>query len=488
MEQQLIYGISDKPKFGKMIVFAFQQIIAIMAATLLVPMIVSQTGLIVDPSAALFGAGVGTFVYLMFTKMKSPVFLGSSFTFIGALSTAALQGYGYFGLIIGVCFAGLVYVVIAILIKFIGSKWINKLLPPVVIAPIITLIGLSLSGTATGWMATNGGLADNYSLITILCGLVTFFAIVITSTKGSKEMKLIPFIIGIGAGYVFAILISVIGMVAKIPALVVVDFTPFAQAFGTFSIESIFRIPNFTIVRAFQTAGEYAPIDATMLGNLALLFVPIAVVELAQHISDHKILSNVVGSDLLESPGLARTLLGDGVGSMAGSLFAGCANTTYGESIGCVAITKNAATVTILTSAFGCMLLSLFTPFVVIINTIPKAVMGGACIALYGFIAVSGLQLLSKVNLSDSRNLYVVASILVIGIGGLTLDFGVNPLTGKPLLSIASLATALIVGILVNTVVRTGKSGKADKKQDGISDYVGVSKEVFEEKKTLNKE
>ena len=206
---KLIYDIGDRPKFSQTLLFALQQMIAIMAATLLVPILISSYGLEADPAAALFGAGIGTIVYILFTKRKSPVFLGSSFTFLGAYSASVGLNYGYWGIIIGVAFAGLVYVVIALVIKLAGSAWVNKLMPAVIIGPIVALIGLSLSGTATSWAMGNGAAAvvygDSYNWVSIICALFTFFAIVLVSVKGSKNMKLIPFIIGIGAGYLLAL-------------------------------------------------------------------------------------------------------------------------------------------------------------------------------------------------------------------------------------------------------------------------------------------
>lgn len=454
---QLTYGIKDRPKFGKNLVFAFQQMIAIMAATLLVPILVSSVGLKCDPAAALFGAGAGSIVYLLFTRFKSPVFLGSSFTFLGALQAAATQNYGYWGLIIGVAFAGLVYVIIALVIKFVGAGWIKKLLPHVIIGPVLAIIGLSLSGTAGSWMMTNGG--ANYSLWYILVGLVTFIAIVIASVKGKGMVKLIPFIVGIGAGLVFAIIITLFGYIndsAFCMNMRIVDFTPIKECFSPIRFQSFFDYPKFTFLEAIRTNGQYT-LDGAAVGNLAVLFVPIAVVELAQHISDHENLSNIVEKDLLEDPGLHNTLLGDGVGSIVGSLFGGCANTTYGESISCVALSKDASTSTILLTGVMCMVVSFISPFVAIINMLPKCVMGGACIAMYGFISVSGLQMLKDVDLSDNRNLYPVAAILVIGIGGVVLNFGKNALTGGALIQVTSLALAMFVGIIVNAITHSGK-------------------------------
>ncbi|MDE7373383.1 MAG: hypothetical protein K2N18_04900, partial [Clostridia bacterium] len=398
---------------------------------------------------------------MLFTKFKSPVFLGSSFTFLGSLCAVATQNYGYWGLIIGVVFAALVYVIIAVIIKFAGSKWIHKLLPAVVIGPILAIIGLSLSGTAGSWVMSNG--LDNnttvaiegYNLWAVVVGLFTFFMIVVASVKGKKTAKMIPFIIGIGAGFVLALLITGFGYINDSPTCMdmrLVKWTAFQECFGNVTIESFLTYPRFTFIQGIQDSvhGVTRALDGAAVGNIALLFIPIAVVELAQHISDHKNISNIIGKDVLTDPGLHRTLLGDGVGSAVGAFFGGCANTTYGESIGCVALTGNASTSTILIAAIGCMVISFFSPFVALINTLPKSVIGGACIALYGFISVSGLNMLRDVDLNDHKNLYPVAAILVIGVGGITLDFGYNKLTDGPAVQITALAVALIVGVLIN--------------------------------------
>lgn len=480
---QLIYGVSDKPKFSQTIVFAFQQMIAIMAATLLVPMLMSGYGLECDPAAALFGAGAGTIVYLLFTKRKSPVFLGSSFTFLGAYSAVIGMNYGYLGVLIGVGFAGLVYVAIALIIKLVGSNWVNKIMPPVIIGPIVAIIGLSLSGTATSWISNNG--TDTYSLLNILIGIVTFLAIAFVSIRGTKTMKLIPFIIGIGVGYVFALILTIIGNAANVETLKIMDLSGFKSTFvDNFGFTSFLDYPKFTFLKVIQTASEN-PLNAAAVGNIAITFIPIGVVELAQHIADHKNLSNIIEQDLITDPGLSRTLLGDGVGSIVGGIFGGCANTTYGESIGCVAITKNASIVTIATAAAGCMILSFFTPFVVVINSIPKCVMGGACVAMYGFIAVSGLQMLKQVDLSDNANLYVVCAIFVIGIGGLSLNFGKNSITGGALIQVTSLATALIVGLITKVIV--SKKQPAENDKNGFIESADHSKDNAKENEDIGK-
>ncbi len=444
---KLIYGVKDKPKFGQLIVFAIQQLLAIMAATLVVPVIIGNG---MSPAAALFGAGVGTLVYLLFTKFRSPVFLGSSFAFLGsmgaafagAVSTAA----GYVGLIIGAIFAGLVYVVIAIIVKIAGVNWINKLMPAAVIGPTVAIIGLSLAGNAIGDLQ-KGGVSTANPLICVLIGLITLAIVIICATYGKKMTRLIPFILGILGGYAVATIFTVIGNVAEIDALKVIDFTKITALWANgVNVETFLTLPGFTFVGALE--GVKA-IDGAYIATLAVAYLPVAFVVFAEHIADHKNISSIIEQDLLEDPGLPRTLLGDGVGSMVGAFFGGCPNTTYGESVGCVAITGNASVYTIVTAAVMAMLISFIAPFVAFVNSIPSCVMGGVCMALYGFIAVSGLKMVQKVDLNQNKNLFVVAVILISGIGGLTLNFGK--------ITITAVACALILGILVNLLVSKAK-------------------------------
>ena len=445
----LIYGIKDKPKFVQLIVFALQQMLAIMAATLVVPVLVNANGvqnLEMDIAAALLGAGMGTGVYIAFTKAKSPVFHGSSFAFLSAMYSAT--AFGYFGIIVGAILAGLVYVVIAIAIKAFGTRWIDKLMPPIIIGPTVAIIGLSLAGSAISDLTnvTSG----SYSLIHILCGLVTLLVVVVCSTFGKKMAKLNPFIIGILSGYVFAGILTIIGNATNCDALKVLDVSALT-ALDFSSIDGWIHVPQFAFLKAAQETFDWAN-----LGAIAVLYMPVAFVVFAEHIADHKNLSSIIGQDLVSGePGLARTLLGDGVGSMVGAFFGSCPNTTYGESIGCVAITRNASVITIATAALGCVVLSFFAPFVAFVNSIPGCVMGGVCITLYGFIAVSGLRMFKHIDLDKNRNLFVVATILITGIGGLTLKFGQ--------ITITNIATALILGILVNTVLSIGEK-RSDKK------------------------
>ena len=448
---KLIYNVKDKPKFGRLVVFAIQQMLAILAATIAVPAIVGNG---MTAAAAMFGAGIGTIVYLLFTKFRSPVFLGSSFAFIGSMSAAfggalSMQA-GYAGLIIGAIFAGLVYVVIALIVKVAGVKWIDKLMPPVVIGPTVAIIGLSLAGNAISDAATNGGSEVTSPYVSLICALVTFFVVVLCSTYGKKMVKLIPFILGILAGYATALIFTLIGNAAGIDALKVIDFAPFAAMVdGGVGLQTFFALPEFTFVKALEGLKD---VDGTFIATVAVAYVPVAFVVFAEHIADHKNLSSVIEHELLEDPGLHRTLLGDGVGSIAGALFGGCPNTTYGESVACVAITGNASVSTIFAAAIGTMIASFFSPLVAFIDSIPSCVMGGVCITLYGFIAVSGLKMIQKVDLEENHNLFVVSAILIAGIGGLTVTFGKVTLT--------SVACALILGIVTNLVLGGKKKSK----------------------------
>ena len=440
---KLVYDVHQTPPLKKNLVFALQQLLAIMAATLLVPVLVDPAGTYMSQPAALCGAGFGTLFYLLVTQKKSPAFLGSSFAFIAPLSGAV--AFGFMGIFLGAVFAGLVYAIIALIIHKTGSAWVNKLLPPVVIGPTVALIGLSLCGSAVNNIANTAVSADNYSLVHILIGIIAFLITVYASVKGSKNMKLIPFVIGILSAYIIALVLTFIGKAAGIEALQIVNLAAF-EGMG------LFRVPQFIFVGMFKEGFSKFSGFGDVL-NIFMLFAPVAFVVLAEHIADHKNLGSIIGRDLITDPGLDRTLVGDGVGSIIGSLFGGCPNTTYGESVGCVAITGNASVSTICIAAVYCILLSFFHPFVAFVNSIPSCITGGVCIALYGFIAVSGLKMLQPVDLGDNRNLFVVAAILVCGIGGLTLKFGP--------LEISSIATALILGIIVNVVFNRRDNEKA---------------------------
>ena len=436
----LIYGIKDKPKFGKVVLFALQQLLAIIAATIAVPAIVGHN---LSASAALFGAGIGSIVYLLFTKSSSPVFLGSSFAFLpsmfsafaGAATLGLTEQAGYWGLIIGALMAGLVYVIIAIIVKFCGVNWISKLMPPVIIGPTVAIIGLSLSGNAVGDLMKSSSEGGSV-YICLTCGLVTLAVTMLCSTYGKKMGRLIPFIIGILAGYLCATFFALLGKALNNPEMVVINYSALKNC-------GVFALPKFT----FMLGGSegLSAVTGKYLIAIFAAYVPVAFVVFAEHLADHKNLSSIVGQDLLQEPGLTRTLLGDGVGSIAGAFFGGCPNTTYGESIACVAITRNASTISIWGCAFACILFSMISPLVAFLETIPSCVMGGVCIALYGFIAVSGFKIFQTVDLNKNRNLFVASVIFITGVGGMVVSFGA--------VEIRTVACALILGILTNLML-----------------------------------
>lgn len=449
----LTYNTQDKPKFGQILVFALQQLLAILAATICVP---AQAGMEYGQSAALLGAGVGTIVYLLFTKFKSPIFLGSSFAFIpsmtvafaGALTGAYTAQVGYAALVVGAVFAALVYVIIALVVKFCGTAWIAKVMPPVVIGPTVSIIGLGLASTAVqevfSWaVAVPVGSSSFYQMdanawVSLACALVALFVVVICSVFGKKTLKLIPFVVGIAAGYALATVFTLIGNATGNAALCLIDFEMFKE---------MQWVPKIVFIEA---AKGFSGLDGKMIATLAVAYIPVAFVAFAEHLADHKNLSTIIEADLLKDPGLHRTLLGDGIGSFAGALFGGCPNTTYGESIACTAVTGNASVITILATAILAIVASFFGPFVTFLASIPTCVMGGVCFTLYGFIAVSGLKMLQPVDLNDNRNLFTASVILIGGIGGLAISIGSDPLTS---IRITNVAFALILGIIVNAVL-----------------------------------
>ena len=455
MSKNLIYSIKDRPKFNKLIVFALQQLLAVIAATIAVPTLIGNG---MSISAALFGAGVGTIVYQLFTKFRSPVFLGSSFAFMDSMAAAfagaATASLGFLGIIVGAFLAGLVYVLISVGVKFSGIDWINKLMPPVVIGPTVALIGLSLAGSAVEHVFSDGPRTESGAFImstnlwlSLICAMLTLVVVVLCSTYGKKMTKLIPFIIGVLSGYALALIFTVIGYVANVDAMKIIDFTPFTSLVADgVSFKTFISVPEFSFIKAIDGIKDF---ELSYLATVAVAYIPVAFVVFAEHIADHKNLSTIIEEDLLENPGLNRTLLGDGVGSVAGAIFGGCPNTTYGESVGCIAITRNASVVTITTTAILSIFVSFVSPFVAFLDSIPECVMGGVCITLYGFIAVSGLKMIQKVDFEDHANLFTVSAILITGIGGMSMAIGKVVIT--------AIASALIIGILMNILLNKFK-------------------------------
>lgn len=445
MKNDLLYQVDQTPPFWKNIAFALQQVLAIITATILVPIIADKTGVYLSQSAALIGAGVGTLIYLLCTKFKSPVFLGSSFAFITPLTASV--AYGYFGILLGSIFAGAVYLILALVIKFAGSNWINKIMPPVIIGPIVALIGFDLSESAINNLMS---VSTGYNIVGILVGVVTFLVVVLISVKGNKRIKMFPFIIGMLSGYLIACVFTIIGNLTNCEILKLVDFSAFSKI-GDFKN----WLPNFTFIGAIKEG--FAKIGG--VGDVVSIFIaftPIALVSFAEHIADHKNISSIINNDLFINPGLHRTLIGDGLGSIIGAFFGGCPNTTYGESIGCVALSKNASTKTILTASIMCVIIAFFYPAIAFFETIPTCVIGGICVALYGFISVSGFRMFKDVDLNDTKNLFIVSAIFIAGIGGLELRFGAVKIT--------NIACALVLGIIVNLLLSSRK------KRNNISD------------------
>ena len=359
-------------------------------------------------------------------------------------------------------------------------------MPPVIIGPTVTLIGLSLAGNAMGNIVTADSASALYradNLVALACGLVTFFVVVICSVQKKFTMpKLIPFVIGIGAGYAVASVFTVIGNAAGIEYFKIINWEPvvnnFVNAEGNFvGFSAFFTVPKFAVVEAAKellsgnvsaevmnaTGGQASVITLAGVAEVAIAFLPVALVVFAEHIADHKNLSSIIEQDLITEPGLKRTLLGDGVGSITGTLFGVCPNTTYGESVGCVAVTRNASVVTITTTAFMCIVLSFFSPLTTALQTIPSCVMGGVCLTLYGFIAVSGLKMLKNVDMNQNRNLFVIAAILIAGIGGLKIQI-------TDTIQITTIATALLLGILTNFVLTRIENAKKDKEPTEVKE------------------
>ena len=452
----IVYSVNSRPPFGKIILSAFQQLLAILAATIAVPAIIGNG---MSQSAALFGAGVGTLIYLLFTRMKSPVFLGSSFAFLGsmaaAFSGATTVAMGYSGLIMGACLAGIVYCIFSLLVKLFGTGWINRLMPPIVIGPTVAIIGLSLAPNAISDLRLGNVIEEGVVLanpnVCVLIGVLTLIAIVVFSVFAKTSVRMFPFIVGIVVGYAIAAILTLIGNLNDFDQIKIIDFSVF---------KNFQWVPDFTFLQAFKgfkdfsSAGEFFK----YFGAIAVSYIPVSFVVFAEHIADHKNLSSIIGEDLLTKPGLHRTLLGDGLGSFVGSVFGGCPNTTYGESIACVAISGNASSIVTLATALLAIGVSFFGPFVTFLASIPKCVMGGVCIALYGFIAVSGLKMLREVDLNENKNIFVISTILITGVGGLVLQFNH--------IEIRTVACALVLGIIMNLLVNYKKKEKPNEEEE----------------------
>lgn len=413
----LLLDVDQRPSAGKGILLSFQHVFAMFGATILVPLILGM-----PVSVALFASGVGTLIYMISTGFRVPVYLGSSFAFITAMSLAMKEmGGDVSAAQTGVILTGFVYVLVAASVRFAGTKWIDKLLPPIIIGPMIIVIGLGLAGSAV----TNAGLVADGNWKNALVAVVTFLIAAFINTKGKGFLRIIPFLFAIIGGYLFALTLGL------------VDFTPVLKA-------NWFEIPGFYL--PFNTGGAFKQYDL-YFGPETIAILPIAIVTISEHIGDHTVLGQICGRQFLKEPGLHRTLLGDGIATSVSAFLGGPANTTYGENTGVIGMTRIASVSVIRNAAFIAIALSFLGKFTALISTIPNAVLGGMSILLYGVIASNGLKVLIKerVDFAQMRNLIIASAMLVLGLGGAILKLGPVTLSGT--------ALSAMTGIILNLIL-----------------------------------
>lgn len=423
--KKMIYDVNECPPVGKSIILAFQHLFAMFGATILVPILVNAAAgeTVLTIPVALVASGIGTLIYILCTKGRSPVYLGSSFAFITPIAAAYLKG-GISGAMTGIMVVGLIYIIVAIIIKFAGKAWLEKLLPPVVIGPMIMIIGLGLAPSAIGQIGLAEGTQLEWKVIVV--ALVSFLTTAIVMTKAKGFFKIIPFLIGIITGYIVSCILGI------------VDFQPVLDA-------KFFQLPEF----------KFPFIDYDLNFAAILTIAPVALVTLCEHIGDHTSLSNIIGKNLIEDPGLDRTLMGDGVATLVAGAMGGPANTTYGENTSVVGMTKVASVKVIGLAAIFAIVIGFLGKFTALVSTIPNAVLGGVSLLLYGFIAVNGLKVLIKnqVNFEDSKNVIVASSMLVLGLGGAAVAI----VSGDLSITISGMSLASVVGILLNLTLPNDK-------------------------------
>ena len=421
-QRKMAYDINEMPPVKQSIILAFQHLFAMFGATILVPILVNTAAgkEVLTIPVALVTSGIGTLIYILCTKGKSPVYLGSSFAFIIPIAAAYTKA-GLNGAMTGIMAVGFIYVIVAIIIRFVGKDWLDKLLPPVVIGPMIMIIGLGLAPSAIGQIGLASGSTLDWKVLVV--ALVSFLVTALVMTRAKGFLKIIPFLIGIITGYIVAVCLGMI------------EFKPVAEA-------SWFSLPKFKVM--FLDYG----LDFTALITIA----PIALVTLCEHIGDHTSLSNIIGRNLLKEPGLDRTLLGDGLATFVAGFLGGPANTTYGENTSVVGMTRVASVKVIGLAAIFAIILGFLGKFTSVVSTIPNAVLGGVSLLLYGFIAVNGLKVLIKnqVNFEDPKNIIVASSMFVLGLGGAAVSI----VSGDLSLSISGMSLAAIVGIILNGILK----------------------------------
>ena len=481
--KNLILDVDEFPKKkGQAIILAIQHVLAMFVACVTVPLIVfggknvqfggetlPLTSLMLAPT--LVSAGVGTIFYLFVTKFRSPIFLASSFAYMTAMSEAikvdatttnGVSTVNLWILPVGMLMVCAVYCIVALLIKVFGVSWLNKLLPPIVVGPVIMVIGLSLAGSAVANLTSASGNGMAYNWCALASGLVAMIVTALCAHYGKKTLSLIPFLIGMASGYVFAAILTGIGYYGFHNGYFhVIDFTPLTSLFTNITVQSFIDYPKFLFLVGAQSE-SIVPLSWNAVGQAALIFVPVSLVTICEHIGDHKNMSGILERDLLEDPGLSRTLIGDGVATGISGILCGAANTTYGENVAVVGVTKIASTKIILLAALFSILLGFLSPIMGLTETIPACVTGGVSLILYGFIASSGVKMLisEKIDMSKTKNMFVASTILVAGIGGLIFSFG----TENASVSITSVSVAMILGVVMNAILRDKKPAKPDAK------------------------
>ena len=446
---KMTYDVEEMPPIGKSIILALQHLFAMFGATILVPILVNTAAgeEVLTIPVALVTSGIGTLIYILCTKGKSPVYLGSSFAFITPIAAAYMKG-GISGAMTGVMVVGLIYIVVAIIIKFVGKDWLEKLLPPVVIGPMIMIIGLGLAPSAINQIGLSSTTLDWKIVLT---AFIAFIVTALVVTRGKGFAKIVPFLIGIISGYVVACIVGL------------VDFDPVIKA-------KFFELPKFVI--PFK--------DYDLNFAVVLTIAPIALVTLCEHIGDHTSLGNIIGRDLIKNPGLDRTLLGDGLATFVAGMLGGPANTTYGENTSVVGLTKVASVKVIGLAAIFAIVIGFLGKVTSLVSTIPAAVLGGVSLLLYGFIAVNGLKVLIKnqVNFENPKNVVIASSMLVLGLGGAAVSIVTKDMS----ITVSGMSLASIVGIILNLVLKDEeKENVATLIEDDEKEYRKLKKDLKDE-------
>lgn len=472
----MLLEVDENPKkVSQWIILAIQHVLAMFVACITVPLVVfngiyvnvdgvSQSLASVMIAPTLFSAGIGTLFYLVVTKWKSPMFLASSFAYMSAMSEAIKIDCTQTGQVnlwilpVGMALVGAVYCLVAFLIRIFGVEWLNKLLPPIVIGPVIMVIGLGLATSAVSNLTT--GSDGSYNLVYVVSGLVAMVVTALCAHYGKKTMSLIPFVLGMGAGYIAATIFTLIGYYAAGNEYFhVIDYSPLINLFSEIKVASFIDYPKFLFLLG-ATNESVVPLSGSAVAQSCLIFIPVSLVTICEHIGDHKNMSGILQRNLLEEPGLTRTLIGDGVATAISGVFCGAANTTYGENVAVVGVTKIASTKVIGLACLFSIALGFLSPLMGVVQTIPACVTGGVSLILYGFIAASGVKMLinERIDMGKTKNIFVASVILVAGIGGLALTFG----TGEVKFSITSTAFSMILGILVNLMLKEPSEKKAE--------------------------